>query len=530
MAKVNEDILRMYDGNVFEIDSIAERVANNLIFNPEKIAYIQGNRKVTWKESVERTYCICQAFKRLGVRKGDRIALLAHNSIEYSEIMIATLLIGACIVPLATSIAAENIISMLKDSAAKVLIASRGGAEKLTPFVDDLTMLVDGGKLTIDGPIPQWNNFLDYLEIKDEVVPNVEIEKGDDFNIIYSSGTTGSPKGILYKHYSRNIVANSLFVDLEVVNLIATPLYSNMTTITWYSTIYNGGTTVIMDKFDEKEALHLIEKNQVTVAMFVPVQYERMLKVDRFNQYDLSSMQRKYSTSSLLKVSIKKELISRFPGILIEFYGLTEGGAGTILIADLYPTKLSSVGKVGPGQELKIIDEQEFEVEPGDIGEIVGHSPIMSEGYINNEILNSDMHWFDTTGKLFYKSGDIGKLDDDGFLYILDRKKDIIISGGVNIYASDLELTLLEHPGVSEAAVIAAQSKAWGETPVAFVIKHNKVDITEETLRRWVNDRLAKHQSIKKVFFRDDLPRSDTGKLLKRKLRYEYDQIFNLSL
>jgi long-chain acyl-CoA synthetase len=522
MTEVDEDMIKMITKHISENGTITSRFTQYLKVIPEEIAYIQGKRKVTWKESIERTYQICQALKRVGIAKGDRVAILSENSIEYAEVMSASLLIGACMVPLPSMNTSRSMIAMLKDSAAKVLVASEALAKQLAPSIDELTSIVKGGKVVFDGECSQWRNMSNWINGEKPIAPEIDLSGNDDFNIIYSSGTTGTPKGILYRHDARNIVANSFFVDLEVTNLISTPLYSNMTIITWYSTIYNGGTTVIMDKFDAEEALQLIEKHKVSAAMFVPFQYESMLNVANFHQYDLSSMKRKYSSSSVLKTPIKRELLERFPGVLIEFYALTEGGAGTILIADLFPTKLDSVGKVGPGQELKIIDDIGNEVPAGEAGEIIGHSPIMSAGYINNEVSNKKLRWHDDGGKLFYKSGDIGRLDEDGFLYLLDRKKDVIISGGVNIYAVDLEFELLSHSDVHEVGVIAAPSEKWGESPVAFVVKKYTSKITGETLRLWVNDRLGKNQKIKEVIFLENLPKNHIGKLLKTKLRDEY--------
>jgi long-chain acyl-CoA synthetase len=520
--EISEDVVQIVDEHITENGNIAYRFAEHLSVIPEKIAYIQGERRVAWKESIERTYRICHALQRLGIKKGDRVAILSRNSIEYSEVMSATLLIGACMVPLSTMVTAENIIKMLKDASAKVLVTEKDLAEQVSPSIDEVATIVEGGKVIINDELPQWKNLNTLIVLEEAIAPEVEISSDDEFNIIYTSGTTGTPKGILHKHYPRHVIANSFFVDLEVRNLISTPLYANMTIVTWYPTIYNGGTTVIMDKFNGEQALRLIEKHKITVAMFVPVQYERMLKVDNFHQYDLSSMKRKYSTSSFLSASVKKVLLDRFPGALIEFYALSEGGAGTILIADLFPTKLETVGKAVPDHELKIIDELGDELPVGTAGEIVGRSPLMSSGYINNEVLNKKLSWYDNDGKLFYRTGDIGKLDEDGFLYLLDRKKDVIISGGMNIYPIDLEMVLVQHPDVHEVAVIAAPSETWGETPVAFVVKKRNAVATGGELCLWANERLGKGQRIRQVIFRDDLPKNTIGKLLKRKLRDEY--------
>jgi acyl-CoA synthetase (AMP-forming)/AMP-acid ligase II len=305
----------------------------------------------------------------------------------------------------------------------------------------------------------------------------------------------------------------------EAVNLTSTPLYSNTTITTWLPAICGGSTNVLMAKFDAEQALSLIEKHRVSHAMFVPVQYDRFMRLERFDKFDLSSTAWKFSTSAPLRAELKKQLIERFPGQLVEFYGLTEGGITTTFLANHYPDKLDSVGPASPGYELRVIDEQGNELPPGMTGEVVGRGPSMMRGYLNREEATREMLWTDPEGRLFFRSGDIGRLDEEGFLYLLDRKKDVIISGGLNIYATDLEIVLGQHEAVREAAVIGIPSDEWGETPLALVVRETGAEVTADELRDWANGKLGKSQRIAGVEFHDELPKSDIGKVLKRQLR-----------
>jgi acyl-CoA synthetase (AMP-forming)/AMP-acid ligase II len=209
-------------------------------------------------------------------------------------------------------------------------------------------------------------------------------------------------------------------------------------------------------------------------------------------------------------------------GALVEIYGLTEGGVTTILFASAYPEKLESVGQPAPGCEIKIIDDAGNELSPGETGEVVGRSSFMMRGYENRKDATNAMLWRDHTGALFYRSGDVGRLDADGFLYLLDRKKDMIISGGQNVYAVDIENVLSVHPDVAEVAVIGVPSERWGETPLALVVLEPGASIEAAALVDWANQRLGKHERISTLEIRKELPKSPLGKLLKRELRAPY--------
>jgi acyl-CoA synthetase (AMP-forming)/AMP-acid ligase II len=285
--------------------------------------------------------------------------------------------------------------------------------------------------------------------------------------------------------------------------------------------VWSGGANVLMAKFDAREFLHLVQNHRATHAMLVPVQYDRIMRLTDYDDFDDSSMKYKFSTSAPLREDLKRQIVERFEGELVEFYGLTEGGISCALFANRFPDKLASVG-VPTGGEIRIIDEQGKELPPGRIGEIVGRNPAMMRGYVNREKATEEMLWYDAEGNLFFKTGDVGYFDEDGFLFLSDRKKDVIISGGFNVYATDLEIVLSEHRAVREVAVIGVPSEQWGETPLALVVLEPGANVDAEALRTWANERLGKGQRIAKLEFRRDLPKSDIGKVLKRELRAAY--------
>jgi acyl-CoA synthetase (AMP-forming)/AMP-acid ligase II len=206
----------------------------------------------------------------------------------------------------------------------------------------------------------------------------------------------------------------------------------------------------------------------------------------------------------------------------VEFYGMTEGGGTCILEAHLHPTKLHTVGPPAQGHDIRLIDDHGHEVPPGQAGEVVGRSPAMMTGYHGQPDKTREAEWFAPDGKRFIRTGDIGRFDDDGFLVLFDRKKDLVISGGFNIYPSDLEAQLRLHPAVADVAVVGVPSSEWGETPVAFVVRRAGDGTDAETLRRWLNARVGKTQRLAALLLVDDLPRSAIGKVLKRELRDTY--------
>jgi acyl-CoA synthetase (AMP-forming)/AMP-acid ligase II len=277
-----------------------------------------------------------------------------------------------------------------------------------------------------------------------------------------------------------------------------------------------------MPKFDARAYLQIVEREKITHTMLVPVQYKRIMDVADFGSFDLTSMRIKFSTSAPLRADVKQDVLARFPGKLIEYYGLTEGGGVTVLVADENPTKLHTVGKLAPGNDIRLIDAEGNEVQDGEVGEICGRGPTMMAGYYGRDDLTTDYIWRNAEGQVYFRSGDMGSFDQDGFLVLSDRKKDMIISGGLNIYANDLELVLLDDPDVIDAAVIGIPSEAWGETPLGLIVRREGAKRMADEMLLRANSKLGKSQRLSDIEFRDMLPRSTIGKILKKDLRLPY--------
>jgi acyl-CoA synthetase (AMP-forming)/AMP-acid ligase II len=241
-----------------------------------------------------------------------------------------------------------------------------------------------------------------------------------------------------------------------------------------------------------------------------------------FDKHDLSSFRMKFCTSAPFSAALKAAVLARWPGGLVEFYGMTEGGGTVILEAHKYPDKLHTVGRPAEGHDIRLIDDNGREVPPGEAGEVVGRSPTMMTGYHNQPEKTREAEWYAPDGTRFIRTGDIGRFDAEGFLTLFDRKKDMIISGGFNIYPSDLEAQLRKHPAVADAAVVGVPSVQWGETPVAFVVRNEDETTTAEALREWVNAAVGKTQRLADLIYVGDLPRNAIGKVLKRELRDRY--------
>jgi len=481
-------------------------LAANAAARPDHPAVICGADQLCWRDYVARAEKLAATLADRGVKPGDSIASIALSCVDYAVLWAAVLRLRATIAPLAPSSTPDQIAAMVADSGAQFVFVDAANRAEFGAVLSDKT-LVDLDRL---------NSFIDPTAQPPRLAP---LDPAAGFNIIYSSGTTGTPKGIVQSCTMRSLHITGgrrIGYGPDCVTLCSTPLYSNTTLVSFIPTLAWGGTVVLMPKFDTAKWLHLAETHRATHAMLVPVQYLRLLADPAFDATDLTSLQMKFCTSAPFAAELKAEVLRRMPGGLIEFFGMTEGGVGFMLVAHEHPDKLHTVGLPQPGHEVRIIDEDGHDVPPGTPGEIVGRSPATMNGYRNRPDLTAKAYWIDSDGREWLRTGDIGRLDEDGFLTLMDRAKDMIISGGFNIYPSDLEAVLLALPGVVEAAVVGIASDAWGETPVAFVVAP---DGDADTVRAAANAKLGKTQRLAAVVLVDELPRSHIGKVLKRELR-----------
>jgi long-chain acyl-CoA synthetase len=506
-------------------DDLAAIVARHAREAPDRPALIHGDRTVTWTQLDRRVDRAASALLAAGARRGDKVALLGDNSIEYAEVFFGALRAGACVVPLPTMASADSLARMLFDSGARALFVSAAYGDVGRVIAGEIVAL----RVSFDGDgaeSPAYGvSYGALLARAAGAPPATPIGPDDAFDVIYSSGTTGVPKGIVHSHAARKASyggSRAGYFTADSVNLLSTPFYSNTTSVTWFITTARGGTNIILGKFSPEAWLDAVERHRVTHAMLVPVQYERILRSERFRATDRSSLRYLFSTSAPLGADTKRRILDETQAELVEIYGLTEGGPVTILEGRQHPDKLASVGRPAPGIEVRIVDEAGRDVPAGDAGEVVGRSANMMSGYLNRPDDTQAMLWRDANGALYFRSGDLGRFDEDGFLYLLDRKKDVIISGGFNIYATDLESVLSRHAAVAEVAVIGVPSERWGETPIALVVLRPAAQATADMLREYCNARVGKAQRVSAVEIRRELPRNAIGKVVKRELRDPY--------
>ncbi|MEH6491341.1 class I adenylate-forming enzyme family protein [Halopseudomonas sp.] len=504
--------------------TLPELIAQHARERGDHPALMQERESLNYRELDAQADQVAAALQRDGVQPGEAVAVCAANSINYSVLFVGALRAGAVVAPLAPSSTPESLLGMLADSAAKLF------------FVDAAVRdAISGVRERISAPLYSLDDstgepgFSSWLA--EDAPAAVTLAPENVFNIIYSSGTTGEPKGIVQSHGMRWAHIQRALVfsyGPDSRTLISTPLYSNTTLVSFLPTLGLGGTVILMAKFDAARYLALAEQHKVTHTMLVPVQYQRIMARDDFDSYDLSSFIMKFSTSAPFHAALKADILARWPGGLVEFYGMTEGGGSCILPAHLHPTKLGTVGMPSEGHDMRVIDEEGNELPRGEIGEVVGNSPAMMNGYLNKPEKTAEAEWYDSTGKRFIRTGDVGRFDEEGFLTLMDRKKDMIISGGFNIYPSDLEAELRQHQDLQDVTVIGVASTSWGETPVGYVVAKPGVQVSAEAVQSWFNARVGKTQRLNRVIITDELPRSAIGKVLKRELRDQFQAEFGV--
>ncbi|MEM1134137.1 MAG: class I adenylate-forming enzyme family protein [Pseudomonadota bacterium] len=486
----------------------------------DRLAFDDGEERLTWGEAVPLVHRIAAQLQAEGLSKGQAVSILGTTTVRYALVYIATIVAGGCAAPLTTSATPKQLAAMMADSGADMLFIDTAKRAELLESGVELPDLKD---IMLDAAMDDCPALMDWMAEEGAQPAMPDIGPDDPYNIIYSSGTTGTPKGIVHSRLMRwrqsAVGERSGYGAKGQVTLLSTPLYSNTTLGLFNPTICYGGTVLLMRKFDVARYLELAEKHRATHTMLVPVQYQRLMDYPQFDDFDLSSFQLKYCTSAPFSAELKAEVLRRWPGGLVEIYSMTEGGVVCLLMAHEHPDKLHTVGVAWGGSEVITIDEDGNQLPPGEMGELVGRSSTMMSGYQNQPKKTEEASWYDAEGNRWQRMGDIGRVDEDGFITLMGRSKDMIISGGFNIYPRDLEEALVAQPGVIDAAVVGVASERWGETPVGFVVAAPNTSLDIDDLLAATNAELGKTQRLSKLYLVDELPRSHIGKILKTELR-----------
>ncbi|GAB5489030.1 MAG: class I adenylate-forming enzyme family protein [Parasphingorhabdus sp.] len=485
---------------------------------PDRIALDDGEERLTWAETAAQVNRIAAQLQADGLQKGQAVSILGTTTIRYALAYLGSIVAGGCAAPLTTSATPKQLAAMMADSGAAHLFID---TVKRAELAESGVQLPPLKHIMMDQTDDDAPLIFDWMAAEGTMPDDPEVGPEDPYNIIYSSGTTGTPKGIVHSRQMRwyHAQAGGGYGQEGQVTLLSTPLYSNTTLGIFTPTIAYGGTVHLMRKFDVRGWCERCQEHRATHTMLVPVQYQRLMDFEDFDDYDLGSLFLKYCTSAPFSAELKAEVLKRMSGGLVEIYSMTEGGVVCILLAHEHPDKLHTVGKPFGASEVITVDERLNPLPPGEMGELVGRSETMMSGYQNQPEKTEEASWYDENGDRWQRMGDIGKVDEDGFITLMGRSKDMIISGGFNIYPRDLEEALMEQPGVADAAVIGVDSRQWGETPLGFVVAEQGAVLDLDRLKETTNADLGKTQRLSELRLIDELPRSHIGKILKTELR-----------
>ena len=491
-----------------------------------KVALVQGDRVQTWQESYARSCQVAQALKAVGVGNQDRVAFLDKNSIEHFEVFYGCALLNAVSVDINFRLAGPEVAFIVNDSRAMVFVVNAEFVPVLDVIVGELTHVK---KILVIGEHAKHESYEKWVNRYQPIDPGVQAKSGDVAFQLYSSGTTGRPKGVMLTNENFfGILPTSRdlwMMNVNAINLIAMPLFHIGGSGWAMAGQWNGCKSIIVREATDVGALvKLIGQHRITHAFMVPALLAFTLMVPDIDKADFSSLKLIAYGASPISEQVLAASLKTFKCNFVQVYGLTETtGVVTMLTHEDHdvdgPKKhlLRSCGKPSMGIELKIVNEAGKQLPAGEVGEIIIRSKQVMKGYWNmpEETARSIRNgWFYT--------GDAGYTDKAGYVYIHDRVKDMIVSGGENIYPAEVENAMMKHPAVADVAVIGIPDDRWGEVPLAIVVRKPGVEVTEDDIVAFGRTQLAGFKTPKKVAWADALPRNPSGKILKKDLRAPY--------
>jgi len=489
---------------------------------PDKTAFVFRDRRITYAAFDERVNRLANGFLAKGYKPGDHIAILAFNCIEYYEILYALAKAGMTAVPVNFRFVGPEISYIVNHGDARALIYEANFREAISGIRGEFEKVGADDFIVFGGEgDPGDADYEKFLAASNPADPEIDMDETTIWYIGYTSGTTGRPKGAMRSHRSSVLLASNvdLCCENDTVLLIMPIFHSNSI---WFGSmgVYYGCTTVIYHSggFNPREILEIMEREKVTFSSLVPTMYTMILQVPDKDKFDTTSIRRLLVSSAPLMTKTKEQILAFFKNSeLFEGYGATETGIVTILRPEDQYSTVRSCGKPAPFVRIKILDHEGRECSPGEVGELYSISPSMFDGYYKQPEANAKAF----RGQ-YAAVGDMASVDKEGFYYIVDRKNDMIISGGENIYPTEIDDILSKHPKIGQVAVIGVPDEKWGEAVKAVVMLKPGEQMTESEVIAYTKEHLAGYKCPKSVGFVDSLPLSPTGKILKRVLREQY--------
>ncbi|WP_342536580.1 AMP-binding protein [Sporosarcina sp. FSL K6-3508] len=491
------------------METIGKLAMKSAAAYPNKIAVKDEQRSFTYKEMMDRAFALSAYFEKIGLKKGDRFAILMSNRLEHIELDVAAAISGVIKVPLNYRLHPKEHEYMLEDADVKLII----GEEQLIRSIDVVLEVLPIGEV--------YEKTIESCQGAHSIA---EVDEDDTFAIMYTSGTTGNPKGVMLSH--RNVISGALSLALacetdydDVIGHVA-PLTHGSNFLSHVAWLY-GLTQVVFSKFEPEEFVLDLKRENITVIFLVPTMVNLMVQHPKFEPKNLSTLKSINMAGSAIAASKLEQALALTGPIFAQTFGQVEAPMCiTMMPKRELGEHLESCGRTGPFVDVKIVDDQGDQLPAGEVGEIVCKGSLVMKGYWNNEKATNE-----TLIDGWLQTGDLGWQSEEGYVHIVDRKKDVIISGGVNIYPREVEEVLNKHAGVKETCVIGVPDDKWGENVIAYVVPNGTKTVTTEELIQLCLDHMASFKKPKEIHLVEELPKSSYGKILKRELRNQHEGV-----
>jgi len=515
----------------YSLGTFADVIYRNAILYPDSEAFVRGPERVTFKAFNERVNRLIHGLHAQGVQKGDVIGILSWNQLEYPEVFGAAMKGGFVLAHYNPRLQAQELIYVINDSQPRVLFVGSGLVEVSAGIRDHLSKT--GAFVVLGDGQRQMMAYGELLEGQSKQEPECQVEEDDPLTIFYTSGTTGIPRGAIYTHRPKmeNTIMKALDIGVQFGDrhLVVLPMFHIGGDSHIWPFFLRGGCNVLTSQqsFDLAETMRLLAEERITDVHIVPTQLISLLTLPDIAERELPDLKRIWYAASPMPVEVLKQGLSAFGPIFLQGYGQTESGPDIAILSEANHRYsgtspeaegiLASCGQPCIGVHVRIVDEANHDVEAGEIGEIIVQSKRNMIGYWRKPQETKEAI---RDGWLY--TGDLGYYDSRGFVYIADRKKDMIITGGENVYPIEVENVLYRHPAIQEAAVIGIPDPYWVESVHALVVLKRNAQATEEEIISFCKEQIAHYKAPRSVEFVESLPKNPQGKILKRLIRMKY--------